>query len=89
MMGYTEISSSCLVSELEVVAMMFGEVLVQLLNERGMTISELSRRSGVRENTIRELAKCRSKDPTLTHAKRMADALGVTLQQVWDMMSDD
>ena len=68
--------------------MRFGEVLVSLLNERGMTIAELSRQSGVPDNTIRELAKCRSKDPSLTNAKHLADALGVTLPQVWDMMNN-
>lgn len=69
--------------------MTFGAVLAELLEEREMSVAEVARLSGVRETTIRELVKGRSKDPTFTNAKLIADALGVTLQAMWDRMQED
>lgn len=46
--------------------MTFGEALIQIMDEKGMSPSELAARSGVRKQTINELIKGRSKEPTFT-----------------------
>ena len=60
--------------------MTFGEALIQIMEEKGMTPTELAARSGVRKQTINELMKGRSKEPTFTKAKALANGLGVPLQ---------
>ena len=69
--------------------MTFGEALVVLMNRKGMTQTDLAAKSGVRKSTINELVKGRSKEPTLTKAKALADALGITLQDFIDLMDGD
>ena len=69
--------------------MKYGEYLRYLLDEKGMTQAELAEKSGVGKSTIGELVKGRSKEPTLIKAKRIADALGVPLQQFVDNIDDE
>lgn len=69
--------------------MTFGEALVQLMDERGMKPAELARLSGVNKQTINELVKGRSKEPTFSKAKALANALGVDLQVFADMTDED
>lgn len=69
--------------------MTFGEALVVLMNRKGMTQTDLAAKSGVRKSTINELVKGRSKEPTLTKAKALADALEITLQDFIDLMDGD
>jgi transcriptional regulator with XRE-family HTH domain len=40
--------------------MTFGEALIQIMSEKGITPTELAARSGVRKQTINELMKGRS-----------------------------
>lgn len=65
--------------------MTFGEALIQIMGEKGMTPTELAARSGVNKQTINELIKGRSKEPTFTKAKALANGLGVPLQLLADM----
>lgn len=69
--------------------MTFGEALMVLMNRKGMTQTDLAAKSGVRKSTINELIKGRSKEPTLTKAKALADALEITLQDFIDLMEVD
>lgn len=69
--------------------MTFGEALMVLMNRKGMTQTDLAAKSGVRKSTINELVKGRSKEPTLTKAKALADALEITLQDFIDLMEVD
>jgi transcriptional regulator with XRE-family HTH domain len=64
--------------------MKYGEYLKYLLDEKGMSQTELAEKSGIGKTTIGELIKGRSKEPTFSKAKRIADALGVPLQQFAD-----
>lgn len=66
--------------------MEYKDVLAYYLEERGITAAELSRRIGSPRSTVNELLKGRAKEPTLGKAKAIADALGVTLQEMADMM---
>ena len=69
--------------------MKYGEYLKLLLEERGMTQAELAERSGIGKSTIGEWIKGRTKEPTFSKSKRIADALGVPLQQFADSIDDD
>lgn len=65
--------------------MTFGEALIQIMGEKGISVTELAAKSGVRKQTITELIKGRSKEPTFTKAKALANGLGVPLQVLADM----
>ncbi len=69
--------------------MTFGEVLDQLMTEKDVKTVELSKLSGVSKQTITELRKGRSKEPTFSKAKALADGLGVSLQYFVDRTSED
>lgn len=60
--------------------MTFGEMLLMLLEEKKMTPTELAHKSGVGKTTISELINGRTKEPTFSKAKALADGLGVTLE---------
>ena len=55
--------------------MTFGEALIQIMSEKGIKPAELARLSGVSKQTINELIKGRSKEPTFTKAKALANGL--------------
>ena len=69
--------------------MTFGEMLLKLMNEKGISQAELARRSGVSKQSITELVKGRSKEPTFSKAKAIADALGVTLEDMAEMVFEE
>ena len=69
--------------------MTFGEALMQIMGEKGMSVTELAAKSGVRKQTITELIKGRSKEPTFTKAKALANGLGVPLQVLADMTDSE
>ena len=58
--------------------MTFAEELRKILNNRDMTIAELSFDSRVQEATIRRILD-RNSNPRLDIAKRIADGLGISL----------
>lgn len=66
--------------------MRYGDVLKLYLHEKGMTAGELARRIGINRGSVYALMDGRASEPTLTRAKQIADALGVTLQEMWDRM---
>lgn len=59
--------------------MSFSEILNSLLNERGMKQVDLCRLSGLSSAQVTHLVKGRTKDPTLSTAVKIADALDVSL----------
>lgn len=69
--------------------MTFGEALILIMEEQGINPTELSARSGVRKQTINELLKGRSHEPTFTKAKMLANGLGVPLQRLADLTDMD
>lgn len=69
--------------------MTFGEALIQIMEEKGIKPAELARLSGVSKQTINELVKGRSKEPTFTKAKMLANGLDVPLQTLADMTDSD
>lgn len=69
--------------------MTFGEALIQIMEEKGIKPAELARLSGVSKQTINELMKGRSKEPTFTKAKMLANGLGIPLQVLADMTDSD
>ena len=57
--------------------MTFGEMVVKLLEERGMSQNELARRCNLSGPHINRLIHGGIKKPTLNNAFAIADALGV------------
>lgn len=69
--------------------MEYKDVLAYYLEKQNVSGAELARRIGSPRSTITELLKGRSKEPTLGRAKAIADALGVTLEEMAQMMFGD
>lgn len=57
--------------------MTFGELLTQLMEERGLTQNELARRAGLDSAYINMYVKGRVRRPTIELAFSIADALNV------------
>lgn len=60
----------------------YAEVLRYYLQRQDVTAAELARRLGTSRSSICELTSGRSKEPTLGKAKAIADALGVSLEEM-------
>lgn len=69
--------------------MTFGEALMFVMKEKGISTTELEARSGVNKQTITELLKGRSKEPKFTSAKKLANGLGVPLELFVQLTDDD
>ena len=68
------------------IGMEYRDVLYYYLDLKGVTPAELSRRIGSPRSTVDALLKGRAKEPTLGKAKAIADALGVSLEEMADMV---
>lgn len=66
--------------------MTFGEVVPHYLGALGVSQSELARRVGTNRSTINCIIKDERRSPTLDTAVAIADALGVPLEEMVDMM---
>lgn len=66
--------------------MEYKDVLAFYLEKTGVSAAELARRINSPRSTIHALLSGRAKEPTLGKAKAIADALGVTLQEMADMV---
>ena len=62
--------------------MEYRDVLAQYLDELNINSAELARRIGSPRSTIHALLTGRAKEPTLGTAKAIADALGVSLEEM-------
>lgn len=62
--------------------MEYKDVLAFYLEKQGVSAAELARRIGSPRSTINALLKGRAKEPTLGKAKAIADALGVSLEEM-------
>lgn len=62
--------------------MEYKDVLQMYLDETGMKPSELAKAIGSPRSTINALLSGRAKEPTLGKAKAIADALGVSLEEM-------
>jgi transcriptional regulator with XRE-family HTH domain len=67
----------------------YADVLKYFLKKQGISPAELARRMGTSRSSICELTSGRSKEPTLGKAKAIADALGVTLDDMASMVYED
>lgn len=62
--------------------MEYRYVLASYLEEKGMSAAELANKIGSPRSTISALLNGRAKEPTLGKAKAIADALGVSLEEM-------
>ena len=69
--------------------MEFREVLQGYLDERGWTVNKFAAVSGLPRSSIYSLMNGKAKEPTLKRAKQIADALGVTLDELAERMDDE
>ncbi len=72
--------------------MEYKDVLAYYLKKQNLSAAELARRIDSPRSTVTELLKGRAKEPTLGKAKAIADALGVSLEEMVRMVfgeSDD
>lgn len=67
------------------VVMEYKDVLVYYLAEKNMSQAELARRINSPRSTVAALLNGRAKEPTLGKAKAIADALGVSLEEMANM----
>ncbi len=61
--------------------MNFGERLTKILNERGMSITTLANETGITYNMIKKYCSTNS-EPTISYAEKMADVLGISLDEL-------
>ena len=69
--------------------MRFGLVLKELLEERGMSQAELGRMIGKQRGHISSLINGQIKEPTLTVAIDIADALDIDIYDIVERMEED
>ena len=69
--------------------MKFGEVVQLYLKEQGISQAELARRMGTGRQTVNSLFDEKRRSPRLETAVAVADALGVTLQEMVDRMREE
>lgn len=66
--------------------MEFGEVVERHMRERGMSQAELARKMNTGRQTINSIIKGGRRGPSLDTAIEVANALGVSLQDLIDEM---
>lgn len=69
--------------------MRYMDVLAYYLDKSGITASELARRINSPRQTVHALLHGQTLEPTLGRAKAIADALGVSLEEMAAMMFED
>ena len=69
--------------------MEYKEVLAYCLKQAGMTPAELAHAIGSPRSTISALLSGRAKEPTLGKAKAIADALGISLEEMARMTYEE
>lgn len=69
--------------------MTFGEVFQYYMEKVGMTQSDVARKMGTGRQTINSIIKGGRRGPTLETALGIADALGVSLEDMVYMMKND
>ena len=67
----------------------YKDVLAHYLKLKNVTPAELARRIDSPRSTVHALLIGRAKEPTLGKAKAIADALGVSLEEMASMVFDD
>lgn len=71
-----------------VVYMTYNEALRHLMHEKGMKQVELAEAIGRSRSYVSQLMNGAVKEPTLSMAYAIADALDVTVQDFLDLMTD-
>ena len=61
--------------------MNFGERLTKILNKKGMSMTTLANETGITYNMIKKYCTT-SSEPTISYAEKMADVLGISLDEL-------
>lgn len=69
--------------------MLFGDVVSIYLKEKGIPQAELARLTGLNRQTISAIIVGDSASPTLNNAVLIADALGVSIDEMVSRMKEE
>ena len=69
--------------------MAFADAFKQLLAERGMKQADFARATGWSTGYVADMCTGRVKDPSLTRSKTIAEVLGISLQELYDLSFGD
>jgi transcriptional regulator with XRE-family HTH domain len=69
--------------------MEYRKALATILREQGVSQADLARRIGKSRSYVSQLMSGRVNEPSLSIAFKIADALGVTVQDFIDLMKVD
>lgn len=69
--------------------MTYGQALRAILKEHHVTQAELARAIGSSNSYVSQLMVGKVKEPSISIASKIADALGVTVQDFLDLMHSD
>ena len=67
--------------------MLFGEAVKFYMDQRGISQADLARATGLSTAYVNLVIKCEVKDPSITKAKQIADALGITLDDLVSLVN--
>lgn len=66
-----------------------GTRIAQLMNERGMNQSELSRATDIPQSRLSNLIRGKTQNPPLARLKRIAEALGVGVSDITSSLDSE
>lgn len=66
--------------------MKYGDVLRFCLKGKGMSVNELAKKCGISRSSLYAYMEDNAKEPTLSRAQAIADALGIPLSAMLEMM---
>ena len=58
--------------------------IVQLCEEREISVNKLSNISGVTQSTVNNIVSGRNRSATISTIKKLCDGLGITIQEFFD-----
>jgi len=77
----TTVETMSYVKHLESITMNFSEKLINLLHDNSVSMSQLSAKTGITYNMIKKYC-AQGAEPTLSYAAKIADALGVSIDEL-------
>lgn len=67
------------------IGMAVKDRILQLCDERGLTINKLATVSGVTQSTVNNIVSGRNNSATISTIKKLCDGLGITLGQFFSV----
>ena len=58
--------------------------ILQLINERGLTVNKLAMRSGITQSTLNNITSGRNHSAAVSTIQKLCDGLGISLRHFFD-----